>query len=117
MRNWTEKEALKHLGGVLVNSKLKVIQTSGLSGLTACSARDYLVKQCGYIILDSETYEAKVKAAEEEEKKLKAEEKKAKAVENVQAVKAKQHADKKANKQRKNFNKAKQSQKKEAMNA
>ena len=45
---------------------------------------------------------------QQEDAKMRAEAKKAKQVENAQAIKAKQQHDKKANKQRKNFNKAKQ---------
>lgn len=116
-KNWNEKSALRAINGLMVNEKLKIIQVAGMSGLTACSARDYLVNKHGYVVVSSELFQSKVKALQEEEKKMKAEEAKAKKMANPQAVKAKQRSDKKANKARKNFNKAKASHKSELKQA
>ena len=109
-KEWNVQTAVKALSRstVNVNERLKIITTAGLSGLMACSAKDYLIHHAGYTVVTSEVFEAKVHAMQQEDAKMRAEAKKAKQVENAQAIKAKQQHDKKANKQRKNFNKAKQ---------
>ena len=119
MKHWEEKNAIKVLekAGALVHKELKLIQIGGLTGLTACSARDYLSNHCGFHIVTTEVFAGQVEAFKKAEAEKEAEEKKAKTVANKQQVKAKQTADKKANKQRKNFNKAKLANKKQAINA
>lgn len=107
MKNWTEKSAIRAISGTKVSEKYKLIAQTGMNGLTACSARDYLVKQCSYTLMSEEALNKFLAQKAEEEKKAKQEAEKAKKVANPQAMKAKQNQDKKANKQRKNFNKAK----------
>ena len=52
-REWNEKSAIKALGyGVTINGKLISTKT-GLSGLMACSAKDFLVNHCGYKYLST----------------------------------------------------------------
>lgn len=119
MKHWTETNAIKVLekAGALVHKELKLIQVGTLTGLTACSARDYLSHHCNFHIVTTEVFAGQVEAFKAAEEERIAEEKKAKTIANKQQVKAKQAADKKANKQRKNFNKAKQANKKQTVNA
>lgn len=50
MKNWTESKAISVLtsNGAEVRGKT-IIAKSGLRGLTACSAFDFLRNHCGYI--------------------------------------------------------------------
>jgi len=49
MKEWNEKAAIKYLEsqGIAFNNK-NIVVASGFTGLTSCSARDYLVNHCGY---------------------------------------------------------------------
>jgi len=48
-RKWEESTAVAYLKskGIEITNK-KIIAKNGLGGLTACSARDYLVNYCNY---------------------------------------------------------------------